>query len=217
MGIGTAAPTELLEVRKDQNTATLALVTNSNSAAGTSAGFQLAVDSGTAVGGLRLFGPSDASRPDTMLFFSGGGVSGGLKFESDAGPIVLETSFTEAMRIDTSQNVGIGTTSPQGRIHTYDTIGGSLVWIYDGLDGTSRTVIPNGTGDVLYRTIVEYIIRSSAGTKVAASTQIDPGGSVGITVGTDTVTIAVAADGSVTTSRTAGTNTHKVVYRLLWL
>lgn len=141
-----------------------------------------------------------------------------LRFRYDSG-IAQGSAITwnEGIVLDINGNVGIGTATSQGRLHGYGSVSGFLYWEYDGLDGTSRTVIPNGTGDVLYRLIVEYIIRSSAGPKVAASTQIDPAGSVGITVGADTVTIAVAADGSVTTSRTAGTNTHKVVYRLLWL
>ena len=131
-------------------------------------------------------------------------------------PTAIDKTNTDALTIDTSQQVGgIGTAVPQDILHIYDPISGPLIWEYDNLDGTVRTVVPNGY--VLYRTIVEYVIRSSAPAIVAGSTQIDPGASIGIAVGADTVTVAVSANGAVTTSRTAGSNTHKVIYRLMWL
>ncbi|OQY25620.1 MAG: hypothetical protein B6244_14835, partial [Candidatus Cloacimonetes bacterium 4572_55] len=102
VGIGTASPSQSLQIVKDQNSATMVQVANANSAAGSAAGIQLNVDAGAA-GGLLLFGPNDAVRPDTMVFYAGSGVSNGLKFESDVGHIVFMPS---------SGNVGIGTTSP---------------------------------------------------------------------------------------------------------
>lgn len=113
--------------------------------------------------------------------------------------------------------VGIGISPPQGILHTYDTISGSLKWEYDGLDATVRTVIPNGAGDVLYRLVFDYIIRSSAGVAVSSTIGMPPAAASNITVGADTVTITANADGSVTANRSAGTNTHKITLTLRWL
>ena len=131
------------------------------------------------------------------------------------------SAAAEAMRITSAKHVGIGTTAPQGRLHAYDTIGGCLFWIYDGVDGTTRTIIPDGTGDVLYSLIVSYVTRSSAGT-------VEEGFyGVGITPGTtfDLVSIAgphvlrleVTAAGAVTIYRQSGDRTYKVALWLQWL
>jgi hypothetical protein len=114
-------------------------------------------------------------------------------------------------------NIGIGVASVQGLFHGYDVISGFLHWEYDGLDATSRTIITNGTGDVLYRLTGIYAMRNSAGTAVSGSVGVANGGTQNITVGADTVTITVAAAGTVTIARSAGSNTIKVGLWLLWL
>ncbi len=115
VGIGTASPSNLLEIQKNQNAATLGNIINNNSVIGTSAGFGITVDT-TRNAGLRLFGPNDASRPNAMLFFSGGAVLNGLKFEADAGNMIFDTNLTEAMRISSGQLVAIGTTSHAAKL-----------------------------------------------------------------------------------------------------
>lgn len=115
-------------------------------------------------------------------------------------------------------NVGVGiTTSPQGRVHGYDAISGFLHWEYDGLDGTSRTIIPNGAGDVLYELFGMYVLRDSSANTASGTFAVTNGGSTGLTVGGNTVTVAVAAAGTTTVSRTAGTDTIKVTFWLIWL
>lgn len=127
---------------------------------------------------------------------------------------------TERARITAAGNLGIGA-SPQGRVHTYDTISGFIKWEYNGLDGTARTVIPDGAGDVLYGLTYWAIVRGSGGSVVpstnSAGTAIAPGGAANITVGADTVQVQVAANGAVTVQRTAGSQTHKVSLICQWL
>lgn len=139
-----------------------------------------------------------------------------MRYETSAaaGDVIV---WNEGIVLTTAGLVGIQVTAPQGILHTYDTIGGSLIWEYDGLDATVRTVLPNGTGDCLYRLQVSWVLRNSAGAVASGSIGISNGASSSPTVGADTVRIRVNADGSIDIARTAGTNTIKVLLSLLWL
>jgi hypothetical protein len=114
-------------------------------------------------------------------------------------------------------NLGIGTTSPQGPIHSYESISGFLIWEFDGLNATVREIIPNGTGDVLYRLHAAYVLRDSAAAVASGTTDVSNGASVNLTVGANTVRLRVNADGSCDVARTAGANTIKVALTLRWL
>jgi hypothetical protein len=93
-------------------------------------------------------------------------------------------------------------------------------WAYDGVDGTARTVIANGTGDVAYVLSGTFVIRDSAGNVTGgAITATAPGANFTLydDGGTNTCLLQAVADGSVTVQRTAGARTFKVALRLLWL
>lgn len=124
---------------------------------------------------------------------------------------------TERMRLTAAGYLGINRTSPQGMLHGYDSISGFEHWKYNGLDGTSRTILPNGTGDVLFYLAGIYVMRNSAGVAVSGSVAVANGGTQNITVGADTVTITVAGTGATTIARSAGSNTIRVGLWLLWL
>jgi hypothetical protein len=106
------------------------------------------------------------------------------------------------------------------------TVGHAMCWDYDGVDGTARTIIAHGTGDVLYLLDGFSAVRASDG-NVAFKYSISggvgtlaPGGSAALYSaggGANVLTLAVAADGSVTVQRTAGALTYKVALFLLWL
>ena len=115
-------------------------------------------------------------------------------------------------------NVGVGTV-PQGLLHGYDAISGFMHWEYDGVDGTARTVIPNGAGDVVYTSHWTYVVRTSGADVAADDTgQVPPGNSVSLWDNAGNVlTLAVAADGSVTVQRTGGALTYKVGLWGLWI
>jgi hypothetical protein len=133
-------------------------------------------------------------------------------------PLSFTTNQTRVMTLTpNTRRVGIGVTSPQGRMHTYDVISGFIVWEYDGLDATVRTIIPNATGDVLYRLTAMYVLRDSAAAVASGTTDVSNSASVNLTVGTNTVRLRVNADGSTDIARTAGTDTIKVALTLRWL
>jgi len=115
-----------------------------------------------------------------------------------------------------------GAESPLLRLTTYPAgtagPGYSGHWTWTGVDGTARTVIPNGAGDVTRALTVLYQVYESAGGLAGGTATVANGASVNLyTDGVDTLALAVAADGSVTVQRTAGAATFDVVLWGVWL
>lgn len=109
-------------------------------------------------------------------------------------------------------NVGIGTTSPQGRLHISASHGGALLW--SGLiDGTLRTALPAAT---VSNAATFYGVIYTAGDTEVMGNAILVGGSLPYGVGTSTVTIAVTAGGAVTIQRTAGSQTLQGTLWIIW-
>jgi len=164
---------------------------------------------------LAFFGRDHVSVPGDLFLNHGGyDAVGGLWIRH------LDTSgsFTTQVYVSITGEVGIGVgSSPQGQLHAYDAISGFLIWEYDGLDATVRTIVPNGTGDCLYRLHAAYVLRDSAAAVASGTTDVSNGASVNLTVGTNTVRLRVNADGSTDVARTAGTDTIKVALTLRWL
>lgn len=92
-------------------------------------------------------------------------------------------------------------------------------WTWSGVDGTARTVIPNGTGDVTEVATFLYAVSAvTAGDAMGGTVVLEPSDSFELyDDGTDALTLAVAADGSVTVQRTAGADTFKVSLWGTWL
>jgi hypothetical protein len=124
LGIGTTNPTENLNVRKDQNGGTSVRV--ENNFAGSSSNAAIRVSSGSTT--LRL----SAHNPSRTGFKYGGPQGGYCEISIDTGlgllvgtqnasPLILGTNDNEALRIDSSQRVGIGTTNPTAKLEPVDT------------------------------------------------------------------------------------------------
>jgi len=104
-------------------------------------------------------------------------------------------------------------------LRAYEAISGLLHWDYDGVDGTARTVIADGAGDVAHASQTFFVIRASNNSRAA--------GTSGLLVpdsthdlwnsGTDILVLAVAANGAMTVQRTAGSLTYKVALWVLWI
>ena len=69
-------------------------------------------------------------------------------YSSAAKPIVFFTTTTERMRIDSSGNVGIGTSSPSAKLHTY-TAGSSLQAIFEGTTLSPYVQVKGNSGSTL--------------------------------------------------------------------
>jgi len=131
VGIGTTRPTTNLMVRVDQDDETSIRVNNNTD--GVSA--YSAVIAGNALGGF-IFQMNASSRTNTRfgssiggfaeIYTSGTFTGSGIKFGTiTAHPIIIGTNNTEAMRINSSQQVGIGTTNPGSGIKL-DVVGGEI-------------------------------------------------------------------------------------------
>jgi hypothetical protein len=67
----------------------------------------------------------------TTLNASTAGAGGFIATSDNSGSLALQTAGTTAITVDTSQNVGIGTTSPQAKLHVLDSVGGTngTLWL----------------------------------------------------------------------------------------
>jgi hypothetical protein len=140
-----------------------------------------------------------------------------------SGDVVFMPNGTEQVRYKVGGNVGIGTASPQGRLHAKGSIASAMLFEYDGVDNTARTVIADGAGDVLYSIVGMFTVRASDGGLSSGNVTANLGLSSGTDLynpggaGTNVCRLLTAANGSVTVQRTAGALTYKVALWLLWL
>lgn len=103
-------------------------------------------------------------------------------------------------------------------LRAYQEISGLLHWDYDGVDGTARTIIPDGAGDVIYSLRAMFVLRTSGGGQANNTIGLVPTASNDLwNSGADILTLSLAANGSLTIQRTGGTLTYKVGLWLLWI
>lgn len=141
---------------------------------------------------------------------------------ASGGNYVIQT--TSGNTILNTNGVGLTVSAPQGKIHGYNTISGFLAWEFNGVDGTARTLIPDGTGDVQIGVAFFGVIQHSVGptlgytNNVGGALPLAPSGSALIyNAGGNQLTLAVSAGGALTIQRTAGTGTYKVALWLTWM
>jgi hypothetical protein len=146
VGIGTASPSSPLVVSRNANdNLTRLVLDNSNAGSSAQTILGLSNDGGT-IAGLKL-GSST---------YSGVGGANALDLFNNASHTILSTGGVERLRIDASGNVGIGTTSPSGRLHVS---GGTTSVIRNDSTGTtineySQTINYAGNGAYLVQNLV---------------------------------------------------------------
>lgn len=162
----------------------------------------------------------DTAKSHARIALDGTGSASSIQFLTAN---AANTVGTERMRIDSTGKVGIGRTAPQGQLHVYGSISGIIHYEFDGVDGTARTVLPDGAGDVLYTLWLAWVIRASTGEircDSISSSSFAPGSNLtlqSLNAGADVCQLAIAANGSVTVQRTAGAKTYKVGIWMLWI
>lgn len=134
--------------------------------------------------------------------------------------IAFYTDAVVKMFLDINGLLGLGTTSPQGKIHSYQTGGGFLHRYASGVNGSATSIIPDGTGDVTLCLSGTFTISDGAGnTAGGVITKTVPGGTFNLydDGGTNTCQLQISAAGAVTVIRTAGSRTYAVNLNLNWM
>lgn len=171
--------------------------------------------------------------PASAAQFFAGSAAGDLIVRNldGAKKTMIGSGTTAIMTLAPGPLVGIGTTAPQTILHGYDTISGFVKYEFSGVDNTARTVIPNGTGDVLIAASGLYLIQHSAGGIQTGLIAVPGTGTYDAAtpfaptptamnlwnVGGNTCQFQVSNLGAITVQRTAGTGTYKVCLWLIWM
>lgn len=127
---------------------------------------------------------------------------------SDQTAAALKWLWTDATHVTRTSRADIETTGP----------GHCAAWGYNGVDGTARYIINNGTGDVTEGVTVQYVASEVTGTdSYGGVVYLEPSDSFAIcTDGTNTLVMTCAADGSLYVQRSAGTDTFKFSCWAVW-
>ncbi len=172
VGIGTSSPGGLLHVAYNANTTGWQYLANTNTGSSTRASLNLFTNSGG--GDLRVEVNNSANTADV-------GASG-VKIWNHANAVLsLGTNATERMRIDSSGNVGIGTTSGLGKLSVKGSDANTLWLIGRASDGTSSVSFRNNA-DSAYNARIECfdtgVMTFATGTSATERMRISSGGDV---------------------------------------
>ncbi len=178
-------------------------------------------------GGLTL-GPGSASTTSRVITFIGSTgttlgyidvAAGILRFVGVTNTAIFADN-AEVVRIANTSRVGIGRTSPEGKLHVYDSGGGFMQCYKSGVVGSATAVLPDAAGDVTLCLSGTFTISDGAGnTAGGVITKTAPGGTFNLydDGGTNTCQLQISAGGAVTVIRTAGSRTYAVNLQLNWM
>jgi hypothetical protein len=154
VGIGTSGPGHPLEVRRDQNAPTYSSVNNTTAGTASAAGFYALSSDAAGINMSALsasYTTAGALTADSGIIGTDGGLSGGLSvYVTAAAPIRFYTggaaSGNERVRIDSTGNVGIGTTGPTALTSLYSTATASFDVTSQGQTDKRFTIRSNYQG-----------------------------------------------------------------------
>lgn len=129
----------------------------------------------------------------------------------------------EVLRVvGATQFSGLGTSSPQGKFQIYDGKGSSLFVSKTSVNGTAQTIIPDGTGDVLRRCIINAVIWAtdnsmSGGLTISIANNALFQFFLDSPTNANAVTFSVSSAGALTVQRTLGSKSFDVSAHIVWL
>jgi hypothetical protein len=197
VGIGTSSPSNLLSVVSNTNAQSWVGLRNNNAGSSATTGVLLGNDGSAALGSLFLGSSTYAS-------FAG---ANGLNIGTySTNPFAFFTNNTERMRIDSSGNVGIGTSSPVGNGTTLLHINGTVSELH--LTATaSGSGVNDGLSIAMSSDSNAYFYNKEAaamvfGTSNAERMRLNSGGglSIGTTTASPTNGILLPANGVLNTN-----------------
>jgi hypothetical protein len=176
VGIGTSSPGAKLDV--STTSGLIARFTNGSSGGtpNTTHG-ELIVESGQANMGVQLLGTNTSNQRILFGDVASGG-AGQIEYNHASDNMVLHTGTTERMRITSTGNVGIGTSSPNNRLHV-NSGATNVAAIFESSSSEGKIRVVNGTDNA-------YISASSGGAHFGTSSNnnfnliVDSSGNVGI-------------------------------------
>ncbi len=152
VGMGTAIPGKLLHVYQSSNTAVVAGVNNPNS--GTAANSEWRVGENITTANTSYitlaylnsgFTASGEAVPNLGSLGTGSSATNGLRiFTNAAAPIKFSPNGTEALRIASGGNVGIGSTTPTAKLDVVGTAGANAIANFASASGTSALYVSKG-------------------------------------------------------------------------
>jgi hypothetical protein len=204
VGIGNVAPSYLLDLYKAAST--VARVRNTAATGGTPSTThgEFVIESTDGNMGMQFLGSTTADQ--RILFSDTAASSGQIVYDHTSNYMALFTNAAERMRIDSSGNIGVGTSSPDGKLNVQRTAA-SAGWIING-----QTVgLANDSG--LYMDAsnnIEMAVRNGSATITAAvkssGSTFFNGGDVGIGTSSPSTLLHLASAGSAILTLEADTN-----------
>jgi len=186
VGIGTSSPSDIFEVSTNSATNVYFTGTNSN---------------------LNLNSTAADTGYSSLFFRDSAGIAGRIQYYHGDNSVRFDTNAAERMRIDSSGNVGIGTTSPTAKIHAFSPANGRGLKLQNSSSISASYVTfvsDDGTEDALIGNTAsnagqDNLVMLTGG---AERMRITSAGNVGI--GTSSPSTALEVSGTVTATAFSG-------------